>query len=283
MHHPRPSLLRLFFTIQGSIIPKIARRIIGMTLFATAVVFAAHRSPAVAPLSPAPFTLLGIALSIFTSFRNSACYERWWEARKLWGQLIVETRSLARLCQVLPTDTSQRILRDANEFAGALARHLRGEPVPHPIHGMQARSAPSPDAFLVSASRACFEAQQSGTIDGWRVQMIEARLTALAGVQAGCERIRSTPLPFAYHLLLHRTTALFCVMLPFGLADALGYGAPIFVALISYAFFGLDALADELEEPFGQEQNDLSLDGLVETVRREISDAVSATPSCAAS
>jgi len=272
MHHPRPSLLRLFFTIQGSIIPKIARRVVGMTLFAVAVVFAAHRWPAVATLSAAPFTLLGIALSIFTSFRNSACYERWWEARKLWGTLIVETRNLARQCQVLPGAARDSILRDAGEFAAALARHLQGEAGTTASDGV----AVSPDAFLVRASRTCFEAQRSGAIDGWRVQLIEGSLAGLCAVQAGCERIRSTPLPFAYHLLLHRTTALFCLMLPFGLANALGYGAPIFVALISYAFFGIDALADEMEEPFGREQNDLALDGLVQTVRREIAAAVSA-------
>jgi putative membrane protein len=107
-------------------------------------------------------------------------------------------------------------------------------------------------------------------LDGWRMQLIEARLTALSAVQAGCERIRNTPIPFAYRLLLHRTAALFCLMLPFGLAHAFGYAAPVFVMVISYAFFGLDALGDELEDPFGREANDLPIDLMAAGIEREV-------------
>jgi putative membrane protein len=80
-------------------------------------------------------------------------------------------------------------------------------------------------------------------------------------VQAGCERIRSTPIPFSY-TLLHRTAYLCCFLLPFGLVDAAGLATPVVVGLVSYTFFGLDALGDEIEEPFGTAPNDLPLSAL---------------------
>ena len=81
-------------------------------------------------------------------------------------------------------------------------------------------------------------------------------------VLAGCERIANTPVPFAYTLILHRTVYLFCIMLPFALVSDLHYMTPFVSVLISYTFISLDTLAEELEEPFGVENNDLPLDAI---------------------
>ncbi|MGC1300740.1 MAG: bestrophin family ion channel, partial [Caulobacteraceae bacterium] len=97
---PRPDLAALLFTTRGSVIAKTAPRVLVMAVFAVGVALAARTWPReFERLSPSPFTLFGIALSVFLSFRNSACYERWWEARKIWGQIIIEVRCLARETQ----------------------------------------------------------------------------------------------------------------------------------------------------------------------------------------
>lgn len=88
--------------------------------------------------------------------------------------------------------------------------------------------------------------------------------------QAICERIKNTPTPFAYSLLLHRTAWLFCLLLPFGLVSSLQLLTPIVVAIIAYTFFGLDALGDELEDPFGLADNDLPLNALVRSLERDV-------------
>ena len=99
---------------------------------------------------------------------------------------------------------------------------------------------------------------------------ISACLTALAGVQAGCERIRHTPVPFSYSLLLHRTAYLYCFALPFGLVDTTGFMTPFVVGLVSYTFFGLDAIGDEIEEPFGLLPNDLPLESMCRRVEIDL-------------
>jgi len=92
--------------------------------------------------------------------------------------------------------------------------------------------------------------------------MLDERLTALASVQAALERIANTPLPFACTLLVQRTAYLYCYLLPFGLVGTIGWFSPLFTAIVAYTFFGLDALAEELEKPFGRDANDLPLDAL---------------------
>ncbi|TIP70848.1 MAG: hypothetical protein E5X63_44745, partial [Mesorhizobium sp.] len=96
--------------------------------------------------------------------------------------------------------------------------------------------------------------------------------------QAGCERIMGTPLPFAYTLLLQRTAYIFCLLLPFGLASTAGWATPLFTALIAYTFFGLDALSEELEDPFGTEANDLALDGLCRVCEISVFEALGEAP-----
>ena len=94
---------------------------------------------------------------------------------------------------------------------------------------------------------------------------------------ASCERIRNTPVPFSYTLLLHRTAYLYCFLLPFGLVDTTGFMTPFVVAIVAYTFFGLDALGDEIEEPFGLESNDLPLDTLCRAIEINLRESLGET------
>ncbi|WP_158806983.1 bestrophin family protein [Beijerinckia sp. L45] len=281
----KPTLWDVLFTLKGSIAKRIAVKMIAMTLFAVAVSALAMRHPEVfSQLSATPFTLVGLSLSIFMSFRNNACYDRWWEGRKQWGQLVVDIRCLARETAVFASDPAREtILRALCGYTHALAARLRGEDERAASNQWMAVSAiaPSapnvPDAILGIVGAECSKLVERGIVSEWRYTLLEARLVSLSGVQAACERINTTPLPFAYTLLLHRTAYLFCLLLPFGLAGLLGWATPLLTAIVSYTFFGLDALGDELEEPFGLDANDLPLTALVRTVERDLLAALGET------
>src|SRR5690606_2226218 len=146
--------------------------------------------------------------------------------------------------------------------------------------GPGARAGPGniPDALLAVVAAELAVPLRDGRLPPYPYAMLEARLTALSGVQAGCERILATPLPFAYTLLLHRFAWLFCVLLPFGLVGVLGWATPLVSALLAYAFFGLDRLGDELEDPFGLEPNDLPLDALARIVEIDLLDSLGVAP-----
>jgi putative membrane protein len=115
-------------------------------------------------------------------------------------------------------------------------------------------------------------------ISEFRYTTLEQRLSGLSEVQATCERIKGTPLPFPYTLLLHRTIYIFCLLLPFALAEPLGWLAPLFTTIVSYTFFGLDAIGNELEDPFGRDENDLPTDALVRTLERDVLAALGHEP-----
>ena len=279
---PRPSLLGILFTLRGSILPQVAPTVAGLAAFSVAVVAAERRWPEAFPVSAGigPFTLIGLALSIFLSFRNNACYERWWEARKAWGNLIVAVRSLARLVDALlpgPGNAAARarVLRRAAGFAHGLHAGLRGADAAAAIRpwlppGEPVRVASPSDGVLAAMTVDLAAMMRAGAFGEVGFALVEGQLARLAEIQAACERIQATPLPFAYTLLLYRTAWLYCLFLPVGLSGSLGWATPAAVALVAYTFFGLDALGDELEEPFGLEPNDLPLDAMLRVVERTV-------------
>jgi putative membrane protein len=285
---PRPSAFGLLFILRGSIIPAIAPQLIAILVLAAAVAGLHARAPGwFAELTPAPFTLLGLALSIFLGFRNNACYERWWEARRQWGRLLSETRAFTRdLLAIMPRDesTQQCVGRRTVAFAHALRAQLRGDGslaaqdwlAPEDWDRI-ARSAGRPDAILRAQSDDLAAALGRGEISDILYRLFSDRLAAMSDLQAACERLRSTPTPFAYTLLLHRTAWLFCLLLPFGLVSSLGFATPVVTVILAYAFFGLDALGQELEEPFGVTPNAVPLDALVRSIEIATLDALGET------
>jgi putative membrane protein len=277
----RPNLLTLLFTLRGSILPRVAPKLAGIVAVSCAVVWAEARWPAIFPMTAGvtPFTLVGLALSIFLSFRNNACYERWWEARKLWGSLIGEVRNLARaLPALLPDADAAPQLRRLSAFAHGLRARLRDLDEAAAVDGKvpgSDRTGPNPtDSVLAAMTHDLAAAMRAGRLTDIQFSILESRIEALSAVHTACERIANTPLPFAYTLLVYRTAWLYCLLLPVGLTGSLGWATPVVVALVGYTFFGLDALGDELEEPFGTEPNDLPLDAMVRAVDRIVHHAL---------
>jgi len=292
----RPHGLRLLFVLRGSILPRIAPALATCTALAVAITasdgYFFHWK---VTITPVPFSLIGLALAIFLGFRNSAAYDRYWEARKLWGDLLHRSRSLARQLQSLvylplPADAADgddprtRMVRRTIAFAHALRHWLRGTDaqadmarlLPAAEASEVARSRLGTDCILRASGRDLGALVRGGRLEPQLAAGLDANLSALAAVAAGCERIKTTPLPLAYTLLLHRTAWLYCFLLPFGLVDAIGYTTPFVVAIVAYTFFGLDALGDEIEEPFGLAAHHLPLDALCRTVEINLLEALGA-------
>lgn len=287
----RPSLLRLFFILRGSVIVRIYPQMLVVFLLSCLTVTLHHNYPRAVPaMHSAPFSLLGIALSIFLGFRNNASYDRWWEARKDWGQLICTMRDFARQTQLLPDDaegTTQRraLLQPCIAFAHMLVDHLRPQDprgkatpwLPPELQPLLATSRNAPDLVLrhVGAQVAHLRRQQH--ISDIEYSLLDASVGRMSAILAACERIRNTPVPFGYTLLLHRTAYLFCFLLPFGFVDTLSWATPFAATLVAYTFFGLDSLGEELEEPFGNLPNDLPIAALADVIEINLREALGDT------
>lgn len=272
----KPSFKDIAFNVSGSVLPRIAGRLAAIAIISVIAVLAAQAHPGIfAHISTVPFTLIGIALSVFMSFRNNACYARWWEGRQLWGELIISARSLARQTSLLPDEDRRYLIHGICGFACGLTARLRSEDEIAAIEpwisiGVGPKDPNATNTVLDRMGRRLLSLMQEGVLNPLHYSVLETEIRSLSKVQAACERISTTPVPFAYSLLLHRTALVFCVMLPFSLAGSLDWWTVVPALLTAYTFFGLDALGHELESPFGVEPNCLPLYALKRTIEREM-------------
>jgi ion channel-forming bestrophin family protein len=278
-----PGLRSLLFAYRGTIMPVIWRRVLYTVILSLVVaVLDLHYGWFQGGLNATPLTLLGLTLAIFLGFRNQVAYQRWWEARTLWGELITIARDLARQIRAfLPAlDPAERgaFMGMLIAFAHALRHHLRGtDPTPELSRWLSPRMA---DETLAAPNRPAYLLHRLGTLlaeaarDAGTPPMllanIDLKLSQLSHVLAGCERISGTPIPFSYILLLHRSVHVYCFFLPFCLVGLTGWFTPFVVAILAYTFFGLDALGDQIEDPFDVMPNDLPLDRYSATVEKDL-------------
>lgn len=281
----RPGALRLMLAWKGSVVPHILPHIILASLFATAVTWVSHRHylDGIVEYTLLPFTIIGLALSIFLSVRNTATYDRWWEARKHWGHMVYEVRSLARASAIYLTPERRRelltrILTHAHLLRGQLRQEDVRADLPKALsaplleHALRTRNPA--DSMLQKAGEVLADAHKAGELDSIAAAALDRHLHGLAGIQAASERIATTPLPFAYTLLAHRTAYVYCYLLPFGLVGVAGWFTPVFTAIVAYTFFGLDRLSEQLEFPFGRHTNDLPLDTICRIHDISVADAL---------
>lgn len=272
----------MLFVWRGSVLRKILPQLgVVAAVSVLVVIFHGELLNHKVTLTTVPFSLVGVALAIFLGFRNSASYDRYWEARKLWGRLLICTRDASRqwlsFGPMAASSTAPDGAASARPFVLGLAAFVHA--VRHQLRGgdpsadlqrllpaevaadLRGRRVPAQRILLWLAAELQSRREREG-LSPFLAGELDRSLAGLNDAHGGCERIASTPLPFTYSVILHRTVYLYCLMLPFGLLDAIGFMTPIMVTFVAYTFFAIEALSDEIEEPFGTMPNDLALDAM---------------------
>jgi ion channel-forming bestrophin family protein len=216
--------------------------------------------------------LNGLVLGFLIAFRNNHAYDRWWEARKLWGQLINESRNLClkvrALAGIARVDGAP-VGRLVAEFAAALKDHLRGRDGPdEPPTPQEDKSTRvhKPTQIAGAIYDAVFKWKHDGQIDGWTMLMLDGQIKTFMDICGACERIRNTPLSSSYRALLRHGIALYLLITPFYLIEDIGLpGLPTFL-LAAYFLLGIELVAEEIEEPFGQGGDNLPLERYCMTI-----------------
>jgi ion channel-forming bestrophin family protein len=286
---PRPHWIRLLFVRRGSLVHRIYGQQLLIFALSCAVVWA-HGQLFLfkVTLNASPFSLMGVALAIFLGFRINASYDRYWEARKHWGAILVETRNLARHSMTLmASEQSVRpFVLGLVGFATTLRNQLRGLPqanqtealLPDALREQIANARSAPTLVLVWLGQWLQDRRAAGELHPTLSLKMEGSLDNLSMAQGSCERIANTPLPFTYSVILHRSAYMYCALLPFGLVDSIGLMTPLVVTFVSYTFFALEALSDEIEEPFGILGNDLALNAMVAGIDANLREMLGETP-----
>jgi putative membrane protein len=231
-----------------------------------------------------PLTALGVALGVFLSLRNNVVYDRYWEARSLWGRLINSSRSLPRQLATFlkreenPTAAAefyQEMGRRHIAYVAAFRSHLRNEDplagiekwIDNPESLAELRAAKNvPAALLHQAGERLHDAWKQGLLTDFHLGRLDETMTDFTDIQGGCERIKNTPLPPAYTHVAHKIVLFYCCMIPFGLVADLKFLTPALTIAISFAFLTLDRISDLIENPFSRDPNDLPLDQMTRLI-----------------
>jgi putative membrane protein len=278
---------RMLFVWRGSVLPKLLPRLAGLFLFTSVIVyFRSFLDKYHGELSTNIYTLFGIALAIFLGFRNTVSYDRFWEGRKLWGGLLNHTRSLAQqVHNFIPNDGQHKaekitFIKQMAAMTYALNHQLRETDAMPQLAQMLSpelvdklkEAEYRPIILMRELGAQINQWRKRGTIDTILQAAMDRNLDKFSDIIGGCERIASTPIPFSYDVLLHRTIYIYCFLLPFGFANSLVWYAPFIITFVAYTFTALEAIADELENPFDNLQNDLALDAMSVNIERSIAE-----------
>jgi ion channel-forming bestrophin family protein len=218
-------------------------------------------------------SLLGIVLGLFLVFRTNSAYDRWWEGRKLWGSMVNNTRNLAyKINAFLPAGDRQNreyFSHMIYNFPFALKEHLRGslnvdkleirdESVKQEL--MKARHVPN--KMMSVLYQKVNELYQDKIISGDHLFLIDKELKEFTDVLGACERIKNTPIPYSYSMYIKKFIFIYLITLPFGFVTQTEYLTILIVVLISFVILSVELIAEEIEDPFGKDVNDLPTDEL---------------------
>ena len=227
------------------------------------------------------FSLLGVVLSILLSFRTNSAYDRWWEGRRKWGELVNNSRNLAvYVHSAFPAgdEESRRYLaiRIAN-FALALKEHLRGGAKVDELVLLTPEDAEKyngkshiPNYIAYEIAQRIQNVYNAGHIGMADHMNIKAHSQELLNISGSCERIKKTPIPFSYNVYIKLFITVYTLGLPFALIPLFGYLSIVLVAFVFFAFYGLELMAEEIEDPFGLDCNDLPTGDIAHTIKANV-------------
>jgi putative membrane protein len=262
----------------------MVREILGRVLVCVAwsvVVVGVHKFVIPVGVPSTLHALVGVAMGLLLVFRTNSSYDRFWEGRKLWGGIVNETRNLVRAARPHLLDEAVLLRELANWTAlfpyAAMnsLRDVKGLPQAStelPADEVAASSAAQHPALAVALrmTECLNEARRRGRISEIVYAALDQNTQLLVDYLGGCERIKKTPLPFAYVVHLRRALVIYCFTLPFALVDQYSWATILDVLLVSYTFFGIEEIGVEIEGPFGFDDNDLPLEKICETIRGNV-------------
>lgn len=269
-----------FFDYKGSLVREISGRVFLCTFWSAGVVyFHSHVSDVGIP--SIIHTLIGVALGLLLVFRTNASYDRFWEGRKLWGGIVNETRNLTRSTEAFlmnHPEIRKEIAHWTIAFTYAAMHILRDKkslgPVESELDPADVRSAlESPHPALYAArkiSQILQKAKMNGLISDYAQANMDQNVQLLVDYLGGCERIHRTPLPFAYVVHLRRALVIYCFTLPFALVDLFEWkwATVLDTLFLSYVYFGIEEIGVEIEDPFGEDENDLPLESICGSIAK---------------
>ena len=235
---------------------------------------------------PLMHSLLGVVISLLLVFRTNTAYDRWWEGRKLWGSLTNNSRNLAiKLAAILPESENQHRLffrKIIPAYAYALKNHLSHESTAMEIFDINDSYLKTqiqhdkhvPNQVAAMMIKHVNDLYREGKITGDQLIILNSELKSFTDICGACERIKNTPIPFSYNVFLKKFIFFYVMTLPFGYVFSLSYWVIPVVSFIFYVLASLELIAEEIEDPFGGDSNDLPTGKMAESIHRHVAEII---------
>jgi putative membrane protein len=220
--------------------------------------------------------MLGFVISLLLVFRTNTAYDRWWEGRKLWGSLVNNSRNFSiKLCAILEDENDKKFFRKIiPSYANVLQKHLKNEDtakqlfddldleIDHHKH--------KPNQVAMLMFQKINELYVAKKITGDQLIILNAEIQSFSEVCGACERIKNTPIPYSYSAFIKKFIFFYVMTLPFGYSFSLGYYVAPVVVFIFYVLASLELIAEEIEDPFGGDVNDLPTKKISESIKKHV-------------
>jgi putative membrane protein len=219
-------------------------------------------------------SLLGFVISMLLVFRTNTSYDRWWDGRKLLGGLTNSSRNLAIKIKALKLDQEEiEFFKYAiPKYAFALKEHLREKQ----YFGKDSflieidGGKHIPNQIATSLTSRIFELQNANKISHEQLKILYHDVSQFTEICGGCERIRNTPIPYSYSAFIKKFIFIYVITLPFGWVFSLGYFVVPIVPFILYVLASLELIAEEIENPFNLDANDLPVDEICINIEKHV-------------
>lgn len=280
--HEHVGFLKNALAIRGSVTPKVFKKVLLMVVYSSFISYFYHFMPSIA-LPIGPFEYAGLVMGLILVFRVNAGYDRWWEARKIWGNIVNQSRNLAIIVSNYPdmknTDWKIRITNYISALPYLMKNNLRGDTsiveikhlIDHRVFSILEQSAHKPNTLSSIIAQELHLSRTSCELDSFSFLQAEEKRALILDCQGACERILKTPMPFVMAVKSRRFILLFLLALPFALVNTSVLISPVISGLVAYALFSLDQIGVELQNPFSEERlSHLPLNDICETIEKNI-------------
>jgi len=226
----------------------------------------------------AVYSLIGFVISLLLVFRTNTAYDRWWEGRKKIGELVNTTRNLAVKLSVLLPDSDNRSFfkRMIPNFAFAAKEHLREGVLFDELqlsegeYNLLSKKDHVPLAISEQLYSRIIELKRQGKFTEEEFIVLDKNLNALMDIVGACERIKNTPIPYSYSLFIKKFIFIYVTTLPLAFVTQFGYFSALIATFVFYILVSMEVLAEEIEEPFGRDDNDLPMETICEKIKINI-------------
>ncbi len=220
--------------------------------------------------------MLGFVISLLLVFRTNTAYDRWWEGRKLWGSLVNNSRNLALKLSVMLQDEDDKIYfrKLIPNYALVLHEHLSDNETSQELFDNFEFKIDHHKHYPNQVAKNIYlkinELYKSNKITGEQLIVLNAELQSFTEICGACERIKNTPIPYSYSAFLKKFVFFYVMTLPFGYSFTLGYYVAPVVVFIFYVLASLELIAEEIEDPFGEDENDLPTKKMASNIQKHI-------------